>query len=80
MIPKEGIPFDGFGQVIEMLHEAEPAFREKIIRGIAEKDPKLAQKLLQATKNSLNGSRETFERSQKILADSRKALLNKHYS
>lgn len=44
--PKEElIPVDGRGQIIDMLRVSDHAFREKILRQIAERDPKLAYEL-----------------------------------
>jgi hypothetical protein len=39
--------------VIEMLHHADAKFRDHILRGIAKRDPKLAHRLLEATRASL---------------------------
>ena len=51
---KDEIPYDGFGNVIEMLHHADAAFRDRILRGIAQRDPGLARRLLEATRASLS--------------------------
>jgi hypothetical protein len=51
---KDDIPYDGFGNVIEMLHHADAAFRERILRGIAQRDPALARRLMEATRASLS--------------------------
>jgi hypothetical protein len=40
-----GIPFDGFGSVVEMLKRSDSSFREKILTNIRKKDPRLAQRL-----------------------------------
>lgn len=63
------IPFDGFGQVIEMLRTSDKAFREKLLRNIAARDPALAERLLHATNDALSEqhyreSRETLRRAQ----------------
>ncbi|MCO5141466.1 MAG: hypothetical protein M9962_00070 [Oligoflexia bacterium] len=42
---KEGIPFDGFGSVVEMLRKSDATFREKILRNIRRLDPQLARRL-----------------------------------
>lgn len=42
------IPVDGRAQLIEMLQVADPAFREKILRQIAGRDPRLARELRMA--------------------------------
>ena len=48
------IPFDGFARVIEMLIYADNDFREKILRGIAQRDRALAERLLAATNRAIN--------------------------
>jgi hypothetical protein len=40
-----GIPFDGFGSVVEMLKRSDASFREKILGNIRKRDPRLAQRL-----------------------------------
>ena len=67
---EERIPFDGFGNVIEMLKHADNGFREKILRRIASKDPQLARRLLQATNRAIaeehgGGSESALERAQR---------------
>ena len=42
---EENIRIDGFGQVIAMLQVADAAFRESLLRRLAQKDPELALKL-----------------------------------
>ena len=42
---KEGIPFDGFGSVVEMLRRADGPFREKLLGNIRRRDPELARRL-----------------------------------
>lgn len=71
---KEGIPFDGFGQVVEMLQYADVAFREKILRGIAQRDPRLAQRLLAATRASQAASADEAANSSARLEASRAEL------
>jgi hypothetical protein len=39
------IAINGFGQVLELLKVADPAFRESLLRRLAHKDPKLANSL-----------------------------------
>jgi hypothetical protein len=41
----QGIPVDGFLQVIEMLKVADPAFRESILSRLAARDPALAREI-----------------------------------
>jgi hypothetical protein len=42
---QKGIPIDGFAQVVAMLEVADPAFRESLLRRIAQRDPRLAEQL-----------------------------------
>jgi hypothetical protein len=42
---QQGIPVDGFLQVIEMLKVADPAFRESILSRLAARDPALAREI-----------------------------------
>jgi hypothetical protein len=42
---RDGIPFDGFGSVLEMLQKSDAAFREKILTNLRRRDPMLAQRL-----------------------------------
>jgi hypothetical protein len=77
---KDGVPFDGFGQVIEMLQKADPAFREKIIRNIAARDPALAQRLLNASARANRAPIEDqYERSQELLAQRQRTLNVRSY-
>ncbi len=66
---KEGIPFDGFGSVLEMLRRSDSAFREKILRNIRGRDPHLAQRLEHGLRSSAarqeEDSRAKLERSQR---------------
>ena len=39
------IPVDGFKQVLEMLRIADPAFRESLLRRLAQRDARLARDL-----------------------------------
>lgn len=55
---KEGIPFDGFASVVEMLNKSDAAFREKILRNIRKLDPQLARRL-EAKINPSNNSNST---------------------
>lgn len=41
------IPIDGFKQVLEMLQMADPAFRESLLKRLAQKDRQLAGSLRQ---------------------------------
>jgi len=46
--PEQGISVDGFGQVLSMLQFADDAFRNSILRRIAQRDRNLAMRLHQA--------------------------------
>ncbi len=41
----DGIKINGYEQVIEMLSFADPAFRESLLKRIAQRDPQLATNL-----------------------------------
>jgi hypothetical protein len=76
----QGIPFDGFKQVVEMLQHADAAFREKILRNIAAKDPQLAARLLAATRGPrANGQSDRLATSSAQLERSQRALNTKNY-
>lgn len=45
MKKNEGIPFDGFASVIEMLRRSDSAFREKILTNMRRRDPDLVRRL-----------------------------------
>lgn len=51
---KNNIPYDGFGNVVEMLVHADDEFRAKILRNIAKKDRALAERILAATNRAIN--------------------------
>lgn len=51
---KNDIPFDGFGNVVDMLVHADDDFRAKILRNIARRDRALAERILQATNREIN--------------------------
>lgn len=76
MSKENGIPFDGFGNVIEMLRVADASFRDRILRGIAARDPALAKRLVNALKQEMQrpaaassaDSRVVLERSQRAHA------------
>ncbi len=48
------IPFDGFGNVVEMLVHADDEFRTKILKNIARRDRALAERILEATNREIN--------------------------
>ena len=43
--PEQGIPVNGFQQVVDMLRIADPAFRESLLKRLAARDKELAQSL-----------------------------------
>lgn len=46
MVPEnDRIAINGFQQIVEMLHIADPQFRESLLRRIAQKDRELANSL-----------------------------------
>lgn len=51
-VEDQGIPVDGFGQIVELIQAADPTFRASLIRRIAERDPNLFRKLKQALTGS----------------------------
>lgn len=70
MKKEDGIPFDGFGSVLEMLERADSAFREKILTNIRRRDPQLAQRLVANLRPSRTApmredSRAALERGQR---------------
>jgi hypothetical protein len=42
---KDGIPFNGFHSVLEMLRHADSAFRDKLLNNVRRRDPQLARRL-----------------------------------
>ena len=42
---EEGLKINGLAQVVEMLRYADPAFRESLLKRIAQRDPALAMSL-----------------------------------
>lgn len=68
---KDGIPFDGFGSVLEMLRKSDGAFREKILGNLRRRDPELARRLeahlkpRAQTQTRNEDSRSVLERSQR---------------
>lgn len=80
MSKQEGIPFDGFSTVIEMLHKADSAFCDKIIRNIAKKDPVLAQRLVNALRAEKSRSTSSsLETSQRALERGQRAAITRNY-
>lgn len=69
MNKREGIPFDGFGSVLEMLNGSDANFREKILNNLRRKDPELARRLENGLRhvygNRDEEARVALERSQR---------------
>lgn len=78
MSKREGIPFNGFQSVIEMLRHADAAFREKLLNNVRRRDPVLARRLEaevgawlardaqeRDNRRERDDSRGTLERSQR---------------
>lgn len=64
----DGIPFNGFDSVLEMLRHADANFRKKILGNLRQRDPHLARRLeeeLGAWMQVTEDSRDTLERSQR---------------
>lgn len=68
MMKREGIPFDGFGSVLEMLGRADAGFREKILGNLRRRDPELARRLESGLRHATSAreedTRAMLERSQ----------------
>ncbi|HEY8280666.1 MAG TPA: hypothetical protein VIH99_13640 [Bdellovibrionota bacterium] len=64
---RDGIPFNGFNSVIEMLRHADAGFRDKLLNNVRRRDPHLARRLEAELRQWLAGddSRDTLERSQR---------------
>lgn len=64
----QGIPYNGFQGVIEMLRHSDSAFREKILGNIRRRDPSLARRLEMELREQTmrDNSRSTLERSQRL--------------
>ncbi len=70
MNKREGIPFNGFQSVIEMLQHADAAFRERLLNNVRRKDPVLARRLeaelgARFAHESAQDSRAALDRSQR---------------
>lgn len=63
---KDGIPFNGFQSVLEMLRHADAAFRDKLLTNVRRRDPQLARRLETELREIFareKDSRGTLERS-----------------
>lgn len=76
MMKKEGIPFDGYGSVLEMLRRSDAAFREKILMNLRRKDPELARRLEQSLRST---SRRAEDDTRTVLERSQRAAISRNY-
>jgi hypothetical protein len=79
---KEGIPFDGFGSVVEMLRRSDGAFREKILSGIRRRDPHLARRLeahLQPAQTQAQSQAQSREDNRALLERSQRSAHTRNY-
>jgi hypothetical protein len=65
---REGIPFNGFQSVIDMLRHADVAFREKLLGNVRRRDPQLARRLESELREVLarDDGRSALERGQRL--------------
>ena len=65
---REGIPFNGFQSVIDMLRHADVAFREKLLGNVRRRDPQLARRLESELREILarDDGRGALERGQRL--------------
>ena len=67
---REGIPFNGFQSVIEMLRHADSAFRDKLLGNVRRRDPQLARRLESELREVIardnQDSRGALERGQRM--------------
>jgi hypothetical protein len=68
MNKREGIPFNGFQSVLEMLQHADVAFREKLLNNVRRRDPHLARRLESELRAILSAddNRGALERGQRL--------------
>lgn len=81
MRPKDGIPFDGFGSVVEMLQRADAPFREKILQNLRRRDPGLADRIERNLRPARAHTRESGREvdSRATLERSQRAAFTKNY-
>ncbi|MGZ3650618.1 MAG: hypothetical protein ACXWR1_05960 [Bdellovibrionota bacterium] len=65
---REGIPFNGFQSVIEMLRHADVAFRDKLLTNVRRRDPQLARRLESELREWIarDDNRGALERGQRL--------------
>jgi hypothetical protein len=65
---REGIPFNGFQSVIEMLRHADVAFRDKLLTNVRRRDPHLARRLESELREWIarDDNRGALERGQRL--------------
>jgi hypothetical protein len=65
---RDGIPFNGFASVIEMLRHADTGFREKLLGNVRRRDPQLARRLEMELREIMarEDNRGALERSQRM--------------
>ncbi len=70
MNKREGIPFNGFQSVLEMLQHADAAFREKLLNNVRKRDPHLARRLESELREVIardrDDNRGALERGQRM--------------
>lgn len=82
MKKRDGIPFDGFGSVLEMLHRADGNFREKILNNLRRRDPELARRLengLRHTANAFAANQDHENNGRAALERSQRAAFTRNY-
>lgn len=65
---RNGIPFNGFQSVIDMLRHADAAFRERLLGNVRRRDPHLARRLESELREILarDDGRGALERGQRM--------------
>ncbi|MGZ6468732.1 MAG: hypothetical protein ACXWQJ_15640 [Bdellovibrionota bacterium] len=82
MNKNDGIPFDGFGSVLEMLNRSDAAFREKILANVRKRDPHLAARLqanLQPSRHVSSRQAAREEDSRAVLERGQRAAFTRNY-
>jgi hypothetical protein len=70
MSKQDGIPFNGFQSVVEMLRHADANFRQRLLDNVRRRDPVLARRLeaevgAWLSRDSAQDSRAALDRSQR---------------